>query len=355
MKLKLYLFLVLLLGVCYQLLITQQLIAPGIAQLVCAILVITLSLKLKVNNQKMHTGLIILTLLITITWFVIVSKKPDLFEAQFYLANFADDLHGKESRKFLQDLNLAWPKDSNVKIYKLNYSVSSYQEAQKLLSKKEKARIIVWGNSNQLNLLIAPPYSINLNDLALTAELNLGLKLVSDVPMIRVFRKPHQATVDFTAGLLAAISKPTELNLRSIGAVSQVWRSSIHLAYLRFKLANYLFLKMLNNSEAWQDASFKCILKEYRRAAFYVRKAEHPELAAAINNNVGLLKYLKVLYNAKKWRKKIPKKFRAISSLKTIKNPLNFPYRALQIAEWNLKLIKQLHNRKKPKKTKHEI
>lgn len=358
MKLRLYLFFVLILGVAYQVIITKQFLTPGVAQLLSLVLILALFLKLEINQQCITKGLLGVSLLIATTWYVVISKKPDLFDAQYYLANFVDDLHGKESRKFLQDLNFSWPKASNAKIYKINNSVSNYQDAQDLLLKKNQAKVVLWGNEKELSIVIAPPYNISLNELALTKELHLGLKLVTDVPMVRIFRNPHDATVDFVAGLLAAINQPTELKWRTVGAVSQVWHSSIHLAYLRFKLGNHLFLELLNNSEGWQEARFKCIFKEYRRAAYYVRKATHPELATAINNNIALLKYLKVLFKSKKWTKKISQRFKSAKSLKAVSNPMLFPYQAVTVVEWNFKLIKELHTKKrlmKAKKKKHEI
>ncbi len=344
----------LLLGLSYQLIVRNQLLAPGYAQLVFLVLISLFLFKLRINGSRMPAILVIVSILISSSWFIIVSKKPDFFDAQYYLANFEEDLYGKESRKFLEDIDQFLPADSNAKIYKLNYSVGSYAEAKALLAKKKQAKVILWGNDQYINLLFPPPYNLNLDQLRLTKDLNLGLKLITDITMVRILRNPYDQTVAFTAGLLATLKQPSEISFRTTGNFYQVWHSSLHLAYLRFKLANYLFLKMLNNSDTWQDANFKCIFQEYHRAAYYLKNIKHSELAVAINNNVGVLKYLKVIFKSTRKNKKLLQKFKSTKALKTIANPLDFPAQAAAVAQWNLKVIRQLHRTKKIK-NKNEL
>ncbi|MEX0596300.1 MAG: hypothetical protein WD512_07350, partial [Candidatus Paceibacterota bacterium] len=239
MKSILILFLFPILGVAYQLIINYKILAPGYTQLAFLCLVLMIFWKLKIKAQQIPKALIITAFTIALIWFVVISKKPDLFNAEYYLATFSDDLYGKESRKFLQDLNKSLPIISKTKIYKLNYPVSSYQQAVKILRQKKKAKVLIWGNQTFLNLVMPPPYFQNLRDYQLIKDLQIRLKLVTEVPMLRIYQEPQTSTLGFTVGLLTAMKDPSELRWRSTGAFYQVWHSSIHLAYLRFKLANY--------------------------------------------------------------------------------------------------------------------
>ncbi|MBX7137600.1 MAG: hypothetical protein K1X83_06415 [Oligoflexia bacterium] len=242
-------------------------------------------------------------------------------EGSLLIGLLAADPHGVETRLFRDEINRSLSDvtafmRSGARRQRLGATAVSYQreiqgksEALALIQSSPSFPGLVWGDRKLVNIAFktSAPELLDLNGARNLPYPLSQFELIDSVSQLWLSFEPRRDTARFIATLYAALVTKDittkEVLLRTAIGQQSRWRSFSHRALPLMLLGN-IYLRQALDAPYGDTSSIECALASYKLATHFLRMKEHPELFAALLNNMGTALYLQgTLLNKKNLRR----------------------------------------------------
>lgn len=283
---------------------------------------------------------LLLSSLIIFGFFYYCANYLKIFQYSTGIVRLKGDLYENFTRVLTKDLRFKIKQYGNYSIGQISTHFENWEEINSFINQSSYQNII-WGSEDWIN--ISTPISISsINDYKLFANYNYPISFIKTLPVVGFYYEPQKLTKEYLVRLISAFNdyEKQELYLKSSAKFSPLWAQTTHLAYSWFLLGNF-YLDELLSKDYFDARLYKCVYDSYFKAMSSFESRFHPELSIALNNNIGVMHFVRHFFVFKDFDlRKAKKRFFDASRRLKSRNPYRLTYFSPIIAKQNLLLLK---------------